>query len=71
MLASPSPMKLSNSVNVFASARVRRVLTPVDHERRVAVRPRVVAELLVEVPLVLPWGYVWKHYVLVPADRWR
>ena len=23
------------------------------------------------VPLVLPLGYVWKHYVLAPADRWR
>lgn len=26
---------------------------------------------VVIVPLVLPWGYVWKHYVLAPADRWR
>ena len=26
---------------------------------------------LVVVPLVLPWGYVWKHYVVAPADRWR
>ena len=25
---------------------------------------------VVIVPLVLPWGYVWKHYVLAPADRW-
>jgi hypothetical protein len=23
------------------------------------------------VPLVLPLGYVWKHYVLALADRWR
>jgi len=23
------------------------------------------------VPLVLPWGYVWKNYVMTPADRWR
>jgi len=26
---------------------------------------------LVVVPLVLPLGYVWKHYALAPADRWR
>ncbi len=26
---------------------------------------------VVVVPLVLSWGYVWKHYVLAPADRWR
>jgi hypothetical protein len=23
------------------------------------------------VPLVLPWGYVWRNYVAAPADRWR
>ena len=23
------------------------------------------------VPLVLPWGYVWKNYVTAPADRWK
>lgn len=23
------------------------------------------------VPLVLPWGYVWKNYVTAPGDRWR
>jgi len=22
-------------------------------------------------PLVIPWGYVWRHYVRAPADRWR
>jgi hypothetical protein len=26
---------------------------------------------VVVVPLVLPWGYVWKNYVLAPGDRWR
>jgi hypothetical protein len=26
---------------------------------------------VVLVPLVLPWGYVWKNYVMTPADRWR
>ena len=25
---------------------------------------------VVLVPLVLPWGYVWKNYVMTPADRW-
>lgn len=23
------------------------------------------------VPIVLPWGYIWKHYVIDPGDRWR
>jgi hypothetical protein len=26
---------------------------------------------VVIVPLFLPWGYVWKNYVLAPSDRWR
>jgi len=26
---------------------------------------------VVLVPLVLPWGYVWKNYVTAPSDRWR
>jgi hypothetical protein len=26
---------------------------------------------VVLVPIVLPWGYVWKNYVVAPADRWR
>jgi hypothetical protein len=21
--------------------------------------------------LIIPWGYVWRHYVRQPADRWR
>ena len=21
--------------------------------------------------LIIPWGYVWRHYVTAPADRWR
>ncbi len=21
--------------------------------------------------LVIPWGYVWRHYIRAPADRWR
>ena len=26
---------------------------------------------VVLVPLVLPWGYVIRHYVRAPGDRWR
>jgi hypothetical protein len=26
---------------------------------------------VVVVPLVLPWGYVWKNYVTATGDRWR
>ena len=26
---------------------------------------------VVLVPLVIPWGYVWRTYVTAPADRWR
>lgn len=22
------------------------------------------------VPIVIPWGYVWRHYVRAPGDRW-
>ncbi len=22
-------------------------------------------------PLVIPWSYVWRHYVKAPAERWR
>jgi hypothetical protein len=22
-------------------------------------------------PIVIPWGYVWRHYVVAPGDRWR
>ena len=22
-------------------------------------------------PLVIPWGYVWRHYVKAPGNRWR
>jgi hypothetical protein len=21
--------------------------------------------------LVIPWGYVWRHYIRAPAERWR
>ena len=26
---------------------------------------------VVLVPLVLPWGYIWRHYVKAPSERWR
>jgi hypothetical protein len=26
---------------------------------------------VVIVPLLLPWGYLWKTYVTAPGDRWR
>ncbi|MGD0191494.1 MAG: hypothetical protein ABSD74_12205 [Rhizomicrobium sp.] len=30
-----------------------------------------IAPAIVIVPLVLPWGYLWKTYVTGPGDRWR
>lgn len=27
--------------------------------------------LVVLVIAVVPWGYVWRHYVTAPGDRWR
>lgn len=26
---------------------------------------------VVLVPIVLPWGYVFEHYIKAPGDRWR
>ena len=26
---------------------------------------------VVLMPIVIPWGYVWRNYVKAPADRWR
>ncbi len=26
---------------------------------------------VVIVPLVLPWGYIWRTYIIAPGDRWR
>ena len=26
---------------------------------------------VVLMPIVIPWGHVWRHYVKAPADRWR
>jgi hypothetical protein len=25
----------------------------------------------VVVGLIIPWGYVWRHYVVEPSERWR
>jgi len=27
--------------------------------------------LVVLILAVIPWGYVWRSYVLAPGDRWR
>jgi hypothetical protein len=26
---------------------------------------------VVLMPLVIPWGYVWRHFVRTAGDRWR
>ena len=26
---------------------------------------------VVVMPFVLPWGFIWRHYVKAPGDRWR
>lgn len=26
---------------------------------------------VVLMPFVIPWGFVWRHYVKAPGDRWR
>jgi hypothetical protein len=26
---------------------------------------------VIVMPFVIPWGYVWRHYVQAPGDRWR
>ncbi|HLY06168.1 MAG TPA: hypothetical protein VKR31_10500 [Rhizomicrobium sp.] len=30
-----------------------------------------IAPAVVVVPILIPWGYVWRHYVLAPGARWR
>jgi hypothetical protein len=32
--------------------------------------PAIAAGVIL-MPLVLPWPYVWHHYVTAPGDRWR
>ena len=26
---------------------------------------------VIVMPIVIPWGYVWRHYVKAPGNRWR
>ena len=40
-------------------------LTPATQETLIACLMGVVL-----VPLAVPWGYVWRQYVLAPGDRW-
>jgi len=30
-----------------------------------------IAAGVVVVPLLLPWGYIWKNFVTAPGDRWK
>jgi hypothetical protein len=30
-----------------------------------------IAAGVILMPIVIPWGYVWRHYVKAPANRWR
>jgi hypothetical protein len=32
---------------------------------------KAIAGGVILMPLVIPWGYVWRHYVKASADRWR
>ena len=32
---------------------------------------KAIALGVILMPLVIPWGYVWRRYVKAPADRWR
>jgi hypothetical protein len=32
---------------------------------------QAIAVGVVIMPLVIPWGYVWRNYVVAPGDRWR
>ena len=32
---------------------------------------RAIAFGVVLMPLVIPWRYVWRHYVTAPGERWR
>jgi hypothetical protein len=30
-----------------------------------------IAAGVILMPIVIPWGYVWRHYVKAQANRWR
>ena len=32
---------------------------------------KAIAAGVILMPIVIPWGYVWRHYVRQPATRWR
>jgi hypothetical protein len=32
---------------------------------------KAIAMGVILMPIVIPWGYVWRHYVKAPGDRWR
>ena len=32
---------------------------------------KAIAFGVVLMPIVIPWGYVWRHYVKAPGNRWR
>jgi hypothetical protein len=32
---------------------------------------KAIAAGVILMPLIIPWGYVWRHYVKAPGDRWR
>lgn len=32
---------------------------------------KAIAAGVIIMPLVIPWGYVWRHYVTARGDRWR
>ena len=32
---------------------------------------KAIAAGVILMPFIIPWGYVWRHYVKAPGDRWR
>ena len=32
---------------------------------------KAIAAGVILMPIVIPWGYVWRHYVKARANRWR
>lgn len=58
--------KLIWGLAVWLPALLHHSLTGDVGDNAMSIVPAVVV-----VPLVLPWGYVWKNYVLAHGDRWR
>lgn len=46
--------------------RAGQLTDPVMIQDAIAVAPAVIV-----MPLIIPWGYVWKHYIVAPSERWR